>query len=208
MLNSGVLVLNRAFFPVHVTSVRRAFCLLYAGLARAINSRYETFDFTSWSQLSVHAGDEAVGVVGRMIRVPRVIVLVAYDKGDDDYHIQIRENPTTAPGTDCMIVEIPLGMPTHVQSPQLRVKFQALRKWMRDKLKPSGGEFSPLADTYTVKRADQPGGPYKQIAAGIVTGIALDHTDWLGPTREHIGLEKGGIFRAGRPALCADRQPA
>jgi 5-methylcytosine-specific restriction endonuclease McrA len=75
-----VLVLNRAYFPVHVTSVRRAFCLLYAGLARAINSRYETFDFTSWSQLSVHSGDEAVGVVGRMIRVPRVIVLVAYDR--------------------------------------------------------------------------------------------------------------------------------
>ena len=43
--------------------------------------------------------------------------------------------------------------------------------------------------------------------AAIVTGIALDHTDWLGPTREHIGLEKAGIFRAGRPALCADRQP-
>ena len=41
----------------------------------------------------------------------------------------------------------------------------------------------------------------------IVTGIALDHTDWLGPTREHIGREKAGIFRAGRPAVCADRQP-
>ena len=41
----------------------------------------------------------------------------------------------------------------------------------------------------------------------IVTGIALDHTDWLGPTREHIGREKAGIFRAGRPAICADRQP-
>lgn len=43
--------------------------------------------------------------------------------------------------------------------------------------------------------------------AAIVTGIALDHTDWLGPTREHIGFEKAGIFRPGRPALCADRQP-
>lgn len=43
--------------------------------------------------------------------------------------------------------------------------------------------------------------------AAIVTGIALDHTDWLGPTREHIGFEKAGIFRSGRPALCADRQP-
>jgi dihydrofolate synthase/folylpolyglutamate synthase len=33
-----------------------------------------------------------------------------------------------------------------------------------------------------------------------VTGIALDHTDWLGPTREAIGFEKAGIFRAGKPA--------
>jgi dihydrofolate synthase/folylpolyglutamate synthase len=38
----------------------------------------------------------------------------------------------------------------------------------------------------------------------IVTGIALDHTDYLGPTREAIALEKAGIFRPGRPALCAD----
>ncbi len=39
MLNSSVLVLNRAFFPVHVTTARRAFCLLYAGLAKAINAK-------------------------------------------------------------------------------------------------------------------------------------------------------------------------
>lgn len=41
----------------------------------------------------------------------------------------------------------------------------------------------------------------------IVTGIALDHTDWLGATREAIGREKAGIFRAGRPAICADAEP-
>lgn len=41
----------------------------------------------------------------------------------------------------------------------------------------------------------------------IVTGIALDHTDWLGPTRESIGFEKAGIFRPERPAICADSQP-
>jgi len=41
----------------------------------------------------------------------------------------------------------------------------------------------------------------------VVTGIALDHTDWLGATREAIGFEKAGIFRAGRPAFCADREP-
>ena len=38
----------------------------------------------------------------------------------------------------------------------------------------------------------------------IVTGIAMDHMDWLGDTREKIGLEKAGIFRAGHPAICSD----
>jgi dihydrofolate synthase / folylpolyglutamate synthase len=41
----------------------------------------------------------------------------------------------------------------------------------------------------------------------IVTGIALDHVDYLGPTREAIGFEKAGIFRHGKPAICADRHP-
>ncbi len=43
--------------------------------------------------------------------------------------------------------------------------------------------------------------------AAIVTSIDLDHTDWLGDTRESIGLEKAGIFRAGRPAICGDAFP-
>jgi dihydrofolate synthase/folylpolyglutamate synthase len=43
--------------------------------------------------------------------------------------------------------------------------------------------------------------------AAVVTGVALDHTDWLGPDREAIGCEKAGIFRSGRPAICADACP-
>lgn len=41
----------------------------------------------------------------------------------------------------------------------------------------------------------------------IVTGIALDHTDWLGVTRDEIASEKAGIFRSGKPAVCADPSP-
>ncbi|HET8551875.1 MAG TPA: bifunctional tetrahydrofolate synthase/dihydrofolate synthase [Gammaproteobacteria bacterium] len=41
----------------------------------------------------------------------------------------------------------------------------------------------------------------------IVTNIALDHMEWLGPDRESIGREKAGIYRAARPAICADRNP-
>jgi dihydrofolate synthase/folylpolyglutamate synthase len=41
----------------------------------------------------------------------------------------------------------------------------------------------------------------------VVTTVALDHTDYLGPTREDIGREKAGIYRAGRAAICADPHP-
>lgn len=41
----------------------------------------------------------------------------------------------------------------------------------------------------------------------LVTNIALDHMEWLGPDREHIGYEKAGIYRPGRPAVCADPDP-
>lgn len=35
----------------------------------------------------------------------------------------------------------------------------------------------------------------------LLTNVALDHTDWLGDTREKIGFEKAGIFRSGKPAI-------
>jgi dihydrofolate synthase/folylpolyglutamate synthase len=41
----------------------------------------------------------------------------------------------------------------------------------------------------------------------VLTSIDLDHMDYLGPTREHIGFEKAHIYRAGRPSICADPQP-
>ncbi len=41
----------------------------------------------------------------------------------------------------------------------------------------------------------------------IVTTVDLDHQDYLGDTREDIGLEKAGIFRAGRPAICGEAAP-
>lgn len=36
---------------------------------------------------------------------------------------------------------------------------------------------------------------------GVVTGIALDHQDWLGSDLTQIGREKAGIFRLGKPAV-------
>ncbi len=41
----------------------------------------------------------------------------------------------------------------------------------------------------------------------VVTSVDFDHMDYLGDTREAIGFEKAGIFRAGRPAIVGDVRP-
>ena len=41
----------------------------------------------------------------------------------------------------------------------------------------------------------------------IVTAIDIDHSEYLGDTREAIGFEKAGIYRADKPAICCDPQP-
>ncbi|HLA74893.1 MAG TPA: bifunctional tetrahydrofolate synthase/dihydrofolate synthase, partial [Gammaproteobacteria bacterium] len=43
--------------------------------------------------------------------------------------------------------------------------------------------------------------------AALITSIGIDHIEFLGPDRESIGREKAGIFRPGRPAICADPEP-
>lgn len=78
MLNTGVLVLNRNYQPVHVTSVRRALSLLYQGVAKAIDQQYKLYEFEDWAALSA-ADHEAIATVNRKIRVPRVVVLSAYE---------------------------------------------------------------------------------------------------------------------------------
>lgn len=44
-------------------------------------------------------------------------------------------------------------------------------------------------------------------ACGILCAIGLDHTQYLGLTREAIGFEKACIYRPNVPAICADRNP-
>ena len=41
----------------------------------------------------------------------------------------------------------------------------------------------------------------------VITNIAIDHTDYLGDTRELIGREKAGIMRANKVCVCGDKNP-
>jgi 5-methylcytosine-specific restriction endonuclease McrA len=77
MIDSSVLVLNRNYHPVHVTSVKRAFSLLYQGVAKAIDDQYKLYEFDDWAALS--ATQDCITTVNRTIRVPRVLVLSAYE---------------------------------------------------------------------------------------------------------------------------------
>lgn len=43
--------------------------------------------------------------------------------------------------------------------------------------------------------------------SAVVTAVDLDHMEYLGPDREHIGREKAGIYRPDRPAICVDPDP-
>jgi len=54
-LQSSVLVLNRSFVPIHVTTVRRAFCLLCKAVAQVVDmqeGQLELYNFQSWQQVS------------------------------------------------------------------------------------------------------------------------------------------------------------
>ena len=79
MLNSNVLVLNRSYLPIHVTSARRAFTLVYSEIARVVNEQYETFDFKSWQRVRSN-GHGSIGTPSGSLALPRVIVLTRFDR--------------------------------------------------------------------------------------------------------------------------------
>ncbi|GMU59960.1 MAG: HNH endonuclease [Myxococcaceae bacterium] len=80
MVNGAVLVLNRHYQPVHVTNVKRAVSLLYQGVARAIDEQYRLYDFADWASLSAAVEEKAIHTISRRIKIPRVLVLTAFEK--------------------------------------------------------------------------------------------------------------------------------
>lgn len=86
-LNQPVLVLNRLWQAVNVCSVRRAMALLFEGHAQVVfghgDGEFKTYGFGEWRDFSVqspYTEDEAVGTVSFRIRVPRVILLLGFDR--------------------------------------------------------------------------------------------------------------------------------
>ncbi len=85
ILNQQVLVLNRLWQAVNVCSARRALTLLFEGHAQVVASSgdgaFQTFDFHQWRSFSSDIpGEESVHTVSFKIRVPRVILLLVFDR--------------------------------------------------------------------------------------------------------------------------------
>jgi 5-methylcytosine-specific restriction endonuclease McrA len=99
VLDSRVLVLNRSYLPINVTSVRRAISLLYREVARAVDAEYRTFDFLSWA--GREAGADRVGLIAGAIPTPRVILLLSYDRLPQRYVRFSRANVYTRDRSEC-----------------------------------------------------------------------------------------------------------
>jgi 5-methylcytosine-specific restriction endonuclease McrA len=82
-VSSDVLVLNRRFYAIQITSLRRALTLLYLDHAQVVDEEYRTYDFSDWRDFSSARADHPSGFVDtpnfRLV-VPDVIALKVFDR--------------------------------------------------------------------------------------------------------------------------------
>jgi len=80
-LNKPVLVLNKVWMPVRVVKAIRAFKLLFANKASAVNTdTFYIYNWGEWLKQPFSDSDFTVSTVNFEIKVPEVIVLCKYDK--------------------------------------------------------------------------------------------------------------------------------
>ncbi len=80
MLATPVLVLNKSYQAVRVTTARQAFSLLYGARARALDASYEPHDFAAWSAIEPTEEELAVRTPRGRLCVPRILWLCDYNR--------------------------------------------------------------------------------------------------------------------------------
>jgi 5-methylcytosine-specific restriction endonuclease McrA len=80
MLDSNVLVLNRLYQAIQITSAKKAFCLLYKGHVRAVTADFATYDWEEWVDVPPQPHEESIVTPTFRIRIPRVIILLEFDR--------------------------------------------------------------------------------------------------------------------------------
>ncbi|OQA91968.1 MAG: HNH endonuclease [Elusimicrobia bacterium ADurb.Bin231] len=76
-----VLVLNKKFYAIHITTWQKAISLLFADHARVVDENYKTYDFNNWMDISRQMERSPSGFVHTptlKIAIPDVIVLLFY----------------------------------------------------------------------------------------------------------------------------------
>ncbi len=83
-LQQHVLVLNRLWQAINVCTAERALSLLYTGHAQVVCENAEgfsTFSFSEWCDFSEqYDGDEIVSTIAIRVRIPRIILLLFFDR--------------------------------------------------------------------------------------------------------------------------------
>lgn len=81
VLDRSVLVLNRSWIPVHVSTVRRAICMVYQSVAQVIASdTLQACDFEDWICLPDPPCSGYIATMTLPIPAPEVIQLLSYNK--------------------------------------------------------------------------------------------------------------------------------
>jgi 5-methylcytosine-specific restriction endonuclease McrA len=81
LLERATLVLNRSWRPVHVTTVRRALCMVFRDAARIVSpDTFSTFTFTEWLEQPIQDEDVAIRSPSVRLAAPEVVLLRHYDR--------------------------------------------------------------------------------------------------------------------------------
>ncbi len=75
-----MLVLNRNYQPVRITTARQALMMMYVGRARALNAELEPCDFRAWASLAPCNGEELIGTSSGPLAIPRLLILSRYGR--------------------------------------------------------------------------------------------------------------------------------
>ena len=124
-LNAGTLVLNRSWMAVQICSVKRAISLIYSGQAKVVDHDFQSYNFNDWSEVSQEMveidANEFICSPSLKIKIPRVIVLMLYDKLPKRHVSFSRKNIFERDKYQCQYCGI--------KPPSKRVAFT----WMEDK---------------------------------------------------------------------------
>ena len=77
-----VLVVNRAYCPIHIITWQKALALLYKDHAKALDRDFISYKFSDWVEFSIKNADDysKIKTVSYHIAIPEILALTIFDK--------------------------------------------------------------------------------------------------------------------------------